>query len=317
MKNRIDIVIETLTRYNFQVSRLEQSQMGCNLMAHLPNTPERPFLIFVASSVFLQTERYKTYLHNLEQSRMNMEDGLPIVLMLVNEANKNVMLGISLYWKYDKAFINSKPNFRRVSDANIQWLSNCINGLYNVIEFLNNEELRVVKKIDLNDDQFIDAHIIYLRNLTDTYKMKPKNPAIGDIEHSIYGTPQNEYPRDLLDDVVFNAVKEKYPQATIESSLKLFGLDIVDLENQKLYTLINNSILIIPVYYHPITGVPMQLNENSLTISLDIFYHHKSTHEWLEPNVDRIIFSENIQNGNFTELVQLVPTYHQLSKDWM
>lgn len=317
MKNRTDIVIETLARYNVQVSRLEQSQMGCDLIAHLPNIPERPFLIFIASSVFLQTGRYRTYLHHLEQSRMDTREGLPIILMLVNENNQTVMMGVSLYWKYDKAFINSKPNFRRVNDVNIQWLSNCINGLYNVIEFLNNEEMRVIKKIDLNADQFIDAHIIYLRDFTATYKMEPKNPAIGEIERNIHGIPQNEYPKDLLDDIIFNAVKEKYPQATIKSSLKLFGLDIVDLENQKLYTLTNNNILIIPIYYHPTTKVPMQLNENSITISLDIFYHHKSTHEWLEPNVDRIIFSEDIQNGNFTKLIQLIPTYHQLSKDWM
>lgn len=318
MTNREEIVIRQLEQNGIRVSLLERENMGCDLKAYIATHPDMPFLISVASTSFLQTRAYKDYLGRLEHMEIRGNAGLPIVLMLVNENSGSIMLSIILYWKYGRAFINNKPKFRTLNENNVRWLSSCIEGLYNVISFLDDNDLRVVKQIDLNDDRFEDAHVIYLRNFTATYKMKEKNPEIDDFERMLNGTPQNEYPNDILDDVILAMIRKKYPNAEIKSSLHLFGLDIIKMQEQKIYSLANCTIKIVPYYRHPISNHPIYLHENELSIPIDIFYHHRYGQRWAQLEECIIDTKSLVNSGQFSQYIQLAKkTYHQLSQEWM
>ena len=318
MTNREEIVIRQLRQNGIHVTLLERENMGCDIVAHMADRPNMPFLVYVASSSFLQTNAYKEYLRRLEMAEINGDDGLPIILMLVNENSESVMMSIILYWKYGRAFINSKPKFRTLSEDSIKWLTKCVEGLYNVISFLDNEDLRVIKQIDLNDDRFIDAHVIYLRNFTPTYKMKEKDPEISDFERMLNGTPQNEYPNDILDDIILATIRKEYPNAEIKSALYLFGLDIVKMQEQKIYSLANSTIKVVPFYRHPNTNHPIFLNENVLSIPIDIFYHHRYGQRWAQLEECIIATKSLVNSGQFSQYLQLAKnTYHQLSQEWM
>lgn len=319
MSDRINIALNTLRTNGVKIEHLNQSIMGCDYIATLPEQSNTPFLVYISSSALLRTEAYKEYVESFQEMKeVDYNGKLPILLLLVNEKEESVMMGIFLYWIYERSFVNTKPNFRKVNAKNLVWLSDCLHGLYRIISLVNVENLRIVKYVKLNDERWNEAYVIYMRNITTTYRMKEKNPQLNDFDRNLNGTPQNEYPSDILDEFIYEEIKKSYPNAEIVSSSYFFGLDIINLERYKTYAFTTNTISVIPIYYHPITNQPIQLDSNVLNISLDIVYHpnHKSTFGD-SPILNNFVKLEDVSNGRFSELQQKIDTYHQLSKEWM
>lgn len=319
MSDRINIALNALKTNGVNIEHLNQSVMGCDYVATLQEQSNTPFLVYISSSALLRTEAYKEYVESFQEIKeVNDKDKLPILLLLVNEKEESVMMGIFLYWIYERSFVNTKPNFRKVNAKNLIWLSDCLHGLYRIISFVNVDNLRIVKYVKLNDERWIDAYVIYTRNLTNTYRMKEKNPQLSDFERNLNGTPQNEYPSDILDEFIYEEIKKSYPNAEMFSSSYFFGLDIINLEQYKTYAFTTNTISVIPVYYHPITNQLMQLDSNVLNISLDIVYHPNYRNNFGDrPILNNLVKLEDVSKGCFSELQQKIDTYHQLSKEWM
>lgn len=120
----------------------------------------------------------------------------------------------------------------------------------NTVSILPMDRIRIVKRIEVNikrDNECCHATVLYLRKINEKYKML-QNKSYDEkeeIRHLIYGTPENEYPKDELDDLIFKAIKEKYQDSKVVSSLLLFPSNID--YYQKFWSLHNKSDSIIIV----------------------------------------------------------------------
>lgn len=90
------------------------------------------------------------------------------------------------------------------------------------IETLSDDKIFLVKKINLENTHCSDV-ICYVRKLSETYKMHPrerKSPI------SI-GCQEDEYPSDILDEVILSAIRKEYPNAVCCTSLQFVDKDLV------------------------------------------------------------------------------------------
>ena len=91
------------------------------------------------------------------------------------------------------------------------------------IEALSDDKICFVKKINLENKHYSSV-ICYVRKLSETYKMHPSEQ-----KSSIsVGYQEDEYPSDILDEVIMSAIQKKYPQAVCCTSLQIFNKDLED-----------------------------------------------------------------------------------------
>ena len=87
----------------------------------------------------------------------------------------------------------------------------------------------------MNDKDISDGKLIYLRKFTPEYKMQtpPAQNEQERVNRLFEGTPESEYPADMLDDLLYSRIKELYPLATMQSQLLLFHTDLLNLRKNK------------------------------------------------------------------------------------
>lgn len=116
----------------------------------------------------------------------------------------------------------------------------------NTIALLPQKLLGVKKSItfEVNDAKY---QAVYFRSFTDSYKMKPVGQLtfLESFNRDLYGTPQNEYPDDILDKLIRNAIKGSYTVKTTTSSLFLFNTDLRDLQSSSQYAITECGIKIL------------------------------------------------------------------------
>ena len=91
----------------------------------------------------------------------------------------------------------------------------------------------VVKEISVRirkeGDRSIEGKFVYLRNLSETYKMQavPENLSFKDKFYRLLnGIPQKEYPTDFLDEVIQKSINRQFPDNNSHSSLMVFSTEL-------------------------------------------------------------------------------------------
>lgn len=108
-----------------------------------------------------------------------------------------------------------------------------MNNSDNTVSFLPMDRIRIVKRIEVNitsNNDCCQATVLYLRKFNENYKMLRNRSYDEKVNNCrfIYGTSEEEYPRDELDDLIIKAIKEKYQDSKVVSSLLLFPSDVDD-----------------------------------------------------------------------------------------
>ncbi len=161
---------------------------------------------------------------------------VPIIVLRIAK-DTQIEFGIATYKEYGHFVYNKNINWRPLDADGVKWLNIQLEAKRMRIKLLPEPYWRVIKKIQLNSTMLVEAEIVYLRMMQKEreYIMKTKFP-MDDQERFnrlIHGTPENEYPKDELDEAILKEVQRYYPSASVKSSLLLFETEMLDFRNYK------------------------------------------------------------------------------------
>lgn len=211
---------------------------------------------------------------------------VPIVCF-VQSGQYDYEFGILLYWDYNRCYENKDINWRTIAPISMEWLCMQCSACRMRISPVQERYQRVIKTIELNSSHFIEAEIIYMRQLSETYKMKPHKEYTAEerFNRILRGTPQNEYPNDELDEYILENIRDNYPSADIKSKLLLFDVDLLNLRQKKdkkyhpeIWTIFRGGYypkreITLEVYYYPnwknISSKPVIKNYNNIVLNFD------------------------------------------------
>ena len=220
---------------------------------------------------------------NLVQSILNevyQDDCLhmPIIAMYMDEPTETAKVAFLVGWQYGRPQIYRNFDLRALTPKTAGLCLQIIKSMDEVIRLLSNNDLNVVKRIcfskKIDGTRPQKGEIIYLRKMTTSYRMN--QTTIVDekkrLERLVKGSSEKEYPKDALDDLVFQAVKAKYRDAVVRSSLLLFSTELKYIQLYQEMHCHHTSLVIMPSYSDISADMSSMLNGLDLfSISLDIY----------------------------------------------
>lgn len=211
------------------------------------------FGINVVSSSFSTSntyEHYLKYLDSVDYSDKNYR--IPILLMAVNESTETAMIGIQVGWRFGKPTIFKKPSMMSLTKENSNKILDAVKSMDETIRLLSEYDMKIIKTINLekSDPNGMNHHarMVYLRDLTEQYKMSPK-VMVNERENFnrlLTGIPEEEYPNDFLDDAVLEMVKQKFPNANMKSQRLLFSSELRDLQQLSQLRRFTSEMYVVP-----------------------------------------------------------------------
>lgn len=242
----------------------------CDMIVEIPDS-ELKFAIEVKTvSAYTNVNRQELKNRIARAVYRQGAPNIPIILALVNEDSASVNIGIALQWRFHTPIIEDDIRFVELMPENADVILDNIKAADTVIRALSNTNLKVVKKISFSIEQGglnHQGYIVYLRDLSQGYRMncKTSDNQQEEFDRFLNGIPENEYPRDIVDEKILEAVTEKYHDSKIKSSLLVFSTELRDLKHLlSLSCNFEGSIDVLPV----INGCSCP--ENSISIYVDI-----------------------------------------------
>lgn len=214
---------------------------------------ELRFGVNVVSSSFSASNTYECYLNYLDSVDYSDKNyRIPILLMAVNESSETAMIGIQVGWRFGKPAIFKKPSMMSLTKENSNKILDAVKSMDETIRLLSKQGMKIIKTINLDkstpNGRNHHASMVYLRDLTEQYKMKPK-VVVNEREkfnRLLTGIPEEEYPNDYLDDAVLEMVKQDFPYANMKSQLLLFSNELMDLQRLSQYVRLTSVMYIKP-----------------------------------------------------------------------
>lgn len=191
-----------------------------DLLVELPVDGAK-FYVVTWPSRKVDTPEFAKYLDVIKEN-IDAIDGCPLILAWFDE-RQGLFIGVLVEWMFSECSINSTPQANLLNLNNKNEFFDYIRKQDTTIRILKNGELRVLKKIILNEDRNnikCNAEMVYLRDFSHEYKMnqKPVQNARDRFYRNLNGQTQDEFPHDLLDDSILKAVKNVYPKAEVINS---------------------------------------------------------------------------------------------------
>lgn len=200
------------------------------------------FGVKVVSENYEESDEFKQdYLSLLKSiNRQNYSPFVPIALLSIEEETELGKCGTILSIRWTGVTVNYPPKMKDLNSENFVSIMNDINTSDYIIRSLYDDSLGVLKTISFklpNNSTNIQGgnifgKIVYKRSFTQYYKMN--SPEIIDdkerFQRLLHGTPQQEYPEDRLDKLIYDAVSEHFMDVRINNSLFLFNTELRDLK---------------------------------------------------------------------------------------
>lgn len=168
----------------------------------------------------------------MQLQKDNVAAQYPIIVIDCDENTSQLRWGILCFWEYDQCRVCRHVDLKVFNEKSVGWIKAFVSNQNKSLSFLPLDKLYVIKTINLNDERFMDAQLVYFRQFTNQYKMHSKlymnEREI--LNHLITGTPENEYPHDKLDEILLSEIIKEYPNAKAKSSLLVFNHDILALQ---------------------------------------------------------------------------------------
>lgn len=229
-----DVVIVTESPYYDVIisSRLTSSKIAVKIY---PTS-------YVGNSIVTQLYQQILQLNQSEKQLL-----LPIIILYVDANTGHATVQQLLNWHYGSATV-----YDPLTEKQVEWNENNANIIFaamdKVICVLPQEMWSFKKIISLNSDDFLEAYIIYFRTFHDEYKMHPK-PQLSEVEkfmRSVKGIPEDEYPKDELDEFILESVRKQYPDATINTSTLILNTELRDLQYYNRYKREKGKVIMLP-----------------------------------------------------------------------
>ena len=158
---------------------------------------------------------------------------IPCVLMVVDVKTKSAKVAMAITWNFQRATIEQEYKWVALKSENASLIHDMISSSDNVIRMLTDSGCNFMKTISFSytkDNRICNFKAIYFRSLAYNYKLHSK-PALTEKERFdrlANGRPEDEYPDDELDKVIYNAIKSQYPDAKKRTSMLLFNTELRD-----------------------------------------------------------------------------------------
>lgn len=197
------------------------------------------FAVKVGDMDYPYTEDYQQYLKVLgERNYWTRDERLPIILMCADKNSEEIKFGYQLTWQRYRASIQTKVTLRDMTVENWEDMIVNLKEMDRVIRVLDNGKISVVKRIAI--EKKIPAggvshgDIIYLRRFTNVYKMQQKEVSNEQeqFKRMLFEIPEEEYPHDLLDDLIMQGIENVYPGARKKSSILSLNTELQDLSRE-------------------------------------------------------------------------------------
>lgn len=125
---------------------------------------------------------------------------------------------------------------------------------------LNPEQQGILKQIIIvgqgDYNEITVGSLFYKRPFSSTYNMAKQAEADNKEEDRfaryLKGYPQQEnYPEDIIDSIILDAVKRQYPKSFVRSYLLLFNVDLENLATLKNKRRVESHIFLMPTFSEP------------------------------------------------------------------
>lgn len=193
-----------------------------------------PFFIYYGDSPNPNQETLNGLMRELRQAANRDEDS-QYPLIMIHPRNHIYMVGVMMFWDFNRLYNNNNINWQQLRPNTISWLEMQIGARRMHINSVPMEYVGVFKTITLNTGDLIEAQIKYWRKFTESYKMTPYQPKDEQerFNRLLNGTPENEYPSDMLDEQILQQVRSIYPEAEMKSKILLFDTDLLNIRMLK------------------------------------------------------------------------------------
>lgn len=213
----IQLVAATLLQLEPELKLTQANSGVVDLFVELPIDGAR-FAVF-AWTLDDEYNRYKAALIDQIQDL----NGCPLYLAHYDE-EQGLMISSIASWDFSELSLTQNPQFSLLNQENLSEMFYTIRRQDHQIKILRDNYRMVIKTIRLNEDRReikCNAEMVYLRDFTLDYKMHPKvvTDRMERFQRNLNGQPQDEYPHDLLDDKILEAVRTVYPHADVYNSL--------------------------------------------------------------------------------------------------
>ena len=183
---------------------------------------------------------------------------------------------IMLYNEHGYYHLNKGIKWRKYSDVyDIEWLNQQLKVRNNHIELLPDDMWLIKKTIFLNSEEINEAEVIYFRALSKDYKMN--SPQDLSEEQRFYrilnGTPEEEYPKDELDEIIFQRFVAIYPNAKVKSETFLFSTDLANIRIKKEKLLYSFKLYFVAISYDNVLEQYVAKQEKQTDIDIELLYY--------------------------------------------
>ena len=203
---------------------------------------------------------------------------IPIVLLVVDEPTESAKIAFLVGWRFGKPRIYKNFELRNLNQKTADICLQIIKSMDDVIRILSVDDLNVLKKITfskkLSDNRVQQAEILYLRKLSSTYRMNQKEVVEEKerFERLLKGTPEEEYPQDELDMLIFESVKKQFKNAKVRSKLMLLSTELDDLQFYRDIHCVHTNLLVSPDLTNlPEIALSMLDGLELFSVGIDIF----------------------------------------------
>lgn len=315
----IQIAATLLYRYCGKIRIERVSSPLWDLIITVLGDSKYQFAVKLVRSSFRRTTEYKTYLQNIVVDKSSCSK--PIVLLCVNEKEETATIGMLLGFFWNKAYLNDSLVMNRFDESSWAVLNERLLATGRDIHPIMSDKYMVVKEISVSvnkdRDNYSEGKIVYLRNLSETYKMQvsPKDLSFNEkFERLLNGIPQQEYPDDFLDKIIQKAICRQYPDNNSHNSLMIFSSDIRDVFlNYNRYP----SRIDVPLTF-TVEGDFDELKKVVGTILPSSITLNLLTFPCEEANFTGVSLSYGLKANDISneikEIFDLLPSYHQIKE---
>lgn len=277
---RINQIASTILYRCFGNITINQAKEGvCDFIVTYNDETDLRFGVVVEKYPFKDKEEFKALVESIEQADFSLEvNRLPIIALYVDETTENAKVAFLVGWRFQKPRIYRDFELRNLTPKSGDICLQIIKSMDSVIRLLSTDNLNVLKRIvfsrKLSDNRVQQAEILYLRKLSADYRMNEKEVVDERerLERLMKGTPEEEYPKDDLDGLILESVKNQFGNAKVRSKLILFSTDLDDLQVYKNVHCHHTTLLVSPEMSSQTTTQLVMLDGLEMfNVNLDVF----------------------------------------------
>ncbi len=191
------------------------------------------FALKMLENVDNALKEYKARLASVIQLRGAPK--LPLVVVAANN-QKEVCMGVIVRWQFGIPILEDQTCFILMNEEHRNRIYDEIKASDNTIRMLEQTNCKVVKHIEITEEydrRLYHAEIVYLRDLSLSYRMKSRDDLSDTerVEYYLKGIPEKDYPYDKLDEGIVSALNDGgYNNIKVHSQLLLLSSELRDLK---------------------------------------------------------------------------------------